>query len=266
MSANENRIHKPTPRHLRQAAEAGIFPFSQDLAVASTIVVGGLILAWYSDTLLLEMIAAFKSFYSVGLKDPATGNQLLLEVPWLIAKLVAPVCLTIFFTAVAISWLQSPKVLRQEWIATSVSNWKPGQKLFDLFSPMTPGRLLFQLCRIGVISGLALLGYQKIVEQISASAISPTRVPFGDYFVPVSTTLVQISFALILFAVVDKVYRHWQWRNSMQMTPEELRREQREVQGDPRIRKRRKSAHLQLIKNTSATPPAAKEILDGSSQ
>ena len=52
----------------------------------------------------------------------------------------------------------------------------------------------------------------------------------------------------------------------MQMTPEELRREQREVQGDPRIRKRRKSAHLQLIKNASATPPAAKEILDGSSQ
>ncbi len=271
MASHENKIHKPTVRQLRQTAEAGIFPYSTDLAIAVTLMTGCLVTAWYADKLLFQMIDLLRILFTTGLQNPNSGTETLLGLPWLVTKLVAPVGLTIFGVTLAIAWVQSPRVMRKDLIADSMGDWIPGRRLFDLFSMKTPGRLLFQILKIGVITAIAFFGYEKIVGRIEIAQMNTSAITHGDTLGIILVgiilvTLLQICMALVVFALIDKIYRHKQWWDSVCMTPEELKREKREAHGDPRLRKRRSSEHRSLMNRFANSKSTLKDTHERSSR
>jgi flagellar biosynthesis protein FlhB len=69
------------------------------------------------------------------------------------------------------------------------------------------------------------------------------------------------------FAVVDFALRHRSWMRRLRMTRDEVRREQKETEGDPLLRSARRSAHLELHEEaTLAELRRAKVLVTTSAQ
>jgi flagellar biosynthesis protein FlhB len=49
--------------------------------------------------------------------------------------------------------------------------------------------------------------------------------------------------------LLDYAWQRWKYEQDLKMTPEELRRELRESEGDPRLRARRRGAPRQWAEN-----------------
>ena len=65
------------------------------------------------------------------------------------------------------------------------------------------------------------------------------------------------AITLLAWGIADYFLQRWRFERSLQMTPEELRREAKEVEGDPHIRNQRRAAARQLAHSRDETQTLA---------
>ena len=64
MSLSEDKIHKPSSKRLRNAAENGQFPYSSDLAVALALLTGCILVSLNAQNLTDKFVGFYREFYS----------------------------------------------------------------------------------------------------------------------------------------------------------------------------------------------------------
>jgi flagellar biosynthesis protein FlhB len=67
-------------------------------------------------------------------------------------------------------------------------------------------------------------------------------------------TTLKIGAALLVLAILDYGYQWWRHEQDLKMTPQELREELKNIEGDPQLRARRKQMQRDLA--IGRTPPA----------
>ena len=67
-------------------------------------------------------------------------------------------------------------------------------------------------------------------------------------------TVLKIGVALLVLAAVDYGYQRWRHEQELKMTPQELREELRNLEGDPQLRSRRKRLQRELSVKRSSPP------------
>lgn len=118
----------------------------------------------------------------------------------------------------------------------------PARQLHTLFSISTLIELVKSLLKAFML--LACLG---LVVRMALPAL--VHVPRLDPSGIVATlerlliqTLTPVLGVFVLIAVIDTWYQLEHWRRQLRMTPEELRREQRDDEGDPQLRAQARAA------------------------
>ena len=265
MSQNDDRIHKPSARQLRKAAEGGLHPRSADLGVALALTSGCLLVAWYASDLSGRWIEMYEGFYTDSFHELSAIEEVVKSLPLLILNFAAPVALGVWFVSLLVAWIQSPKVIRKDSFLGSSSEWNPAARWESLFSWKSPGRLLFQAVRIVAVASVAWLGIEKLgtlaIQSEAGSVISAVKQSASV----ITATLLQVCMILITFAVFDRIWRQKQWWNSVCMTREEVQKEQRELYGDPALRKKRKKLHRSAVASMSAKTAAMSDTQEESS-
>jgi flagellar biosynthesis protein FlhB len=56
---------------------------------------------------------------------------------------------------------------------------------------------------------------------------------------------IRLALALVILGLADYLWQHWRHRRGLRMTHDELRREQRETEGDPLLKAERRRIHLE---------------------
>lgn len=265
MSQNDDRIHKPSARQLRKAAEEGLHPRSADLGIALALTTGCLLIAWNASDLCYQWVEMYQGFYSHNFHDVSTISEIVESLPLLVLRFVAPVALGVWLVSLLVAWIQSPKVMRKDAFFGSVSEWSPAVRWESLFSWKSPGRLLFQAVRIAAVAAVAWLGIEKLGSLAIQTEANSVMSSVKESVSVISATLLQVCMALIVFAVIDRIWRQKQWWDSVCMTREEVQKEQRDLYGDPAIRKRRKKLHRLAIAAMPSKTISLSDTPDGSS-
>ncbi|MCC7084602.1 MAG: EscU/YscU/HrcU family type III secretion system export apparatus switch protein [Pirellulales bacterium] len=263
----------PTQPRRDDARREGHVAHSHDLAAAALLVLGLLAISW-----LGERIVAFCgrfaqehlgsqpwTLYVTGhsASDPLSvaadrGQSLLIEIVLAIAPLLG----VLFVAAMVANLAQTGFRWLPERLAPDVGRINPLaglRRVFSLGGGERLGMALLKLACVLLVAYISLWQQREVIVNAAALELSPLAAWIVEI---VYWTCLKIAVALLALAIGDYGYQRWKLERDLRMTPQELREETRNQQGDPQVLSRRKTIQRQQgIDRLVAAVPQAKFVV-----
>jgi flagellar biosynthetic protein FlhB len=245
------KTEQPTSKRLREARRKGQIAYSADVPAAAAFLVGVLVLTgWWAPRLAEEFrslfVAALEAAAEAGGDPLALSSSLGGRAARGGARVLGPVLLALALAGVALGFAQAGFHLAPARLAPSLDKLSPARTLRRWFSIEGVSEVLKAAVKLAIVLGLGYLTVSSALAGIlalhrgSPSAISATLGEVSRSFA------LRAALAFVLVAAVDYWLAWRRWRKDLMMTPEEVRREHKEQEGDPLIKAHRKAAHQEL--------------------
>jgi type III secretion protein U len=238
------RTERPTPRRLASLRRRGEVPVSRELTGAASLLAGLVALALAGPSLLAALAGLLRAglLDAVG-EEPAPGAALR-SAAAAVLRLTAVPALAAFAAALAAGTLQTGGLLALGPIAPRLDRLDPARGLARILSAARLAALGLGALKAALLAAAALHGWRA-----TASALS--RLPGAGSPGPAVAALLgplawRLSGALLLLGGADWLLTRWRHRRRARMSREEVRREAREDEGDPRHRAERRRVHRAL--------------------
>lgn len=241
---SDHKTEPPTARRLRKARREGDHPISPAL-----VGFGGLAVTLVFAPVALEALYAF-AYESLlhalraGVAAPPVSS-LALRVAALASPLLGGAALGALVTGI---W-QTGGVLSTHPFRFDLARLDPTAPMRGLAPRMlSMGLALATALALGAAAWFILRRAGPVLGESVGHA--PTAIGIAiESCRQLAWWALGISLAL---AAADAAYRRVAWRDRHRMTPEEVRQEQRENQGDPELRQARQRAHRELASRGGA--------------
>jgi len=256
-----DKSQEATPHRRRQLLEQGQVPKSQDLSSVVLLLLGLLCLAMLGRSL-------------VGWVEQFTSEQLSGE-PWIryspelaatqarrvlagLVKHVLPIFGLMLAGAVLVNLVQTGPVFVPQRVLPDLTRIDPLRGVSRLFSLSNVVRLTFGIFKVLVIMAVAFVSLygerNAILSLTSMSVLGGGTLLLKILF---SITL-KIALALLILALLDFGFQRWKYEQDIRMTPQEVREELKNLEGNPQVISRRRAVQRQLALNrlSSAVPRA----------
>ena len=214
----QERSEQPTPHKLKKAKERGEGPNSIELSRALALL-GALFLLW-----------ALASLFSKAFKDVffSTYTQLIpLESEQVVYDSFLPLFLPVFLMVGGIFLLTiCLHFFQKGWIWRRSTNKKRGRE-----------RWILPLLKIGAIVSI---GYYELKNKTPHANLlfSSSGEKLSLIFKNIFFILLEVALAFLLLAFCDYFYQRWKYNKDMRMTPQEVREEKREREGNTKYQMR----------------------------
>jgi flagellar biosynthetic protein FlhB len=246
-----DKTEAPTPRRRTEAREQGNVARSQDLTLALMLL--GVIITLHITG--RRMLVALKSLVHAMLSidsltdfssSGATGGALhaLSVAAYAIAPLlIAVVIIAAFANIVQVGFILSPKRLQPNLGALN-----PFRGVGRLFSGRNSMRLLMNLAKMAL---LALVAYSaihsRIVQIMGVQQLTFIQI-FGLGAEVIYSIGLRVGVAMLILAILDYAYQRWRHERDLRMTKQEVKDEMRRMDGDPKIKARRRQVAIAMLK------------------
>jgi flagellar biosynthetic protein FlhB len=259
--SGQDRTLDPSAKRYEDARKEGQVPRSRDLAhffvigssVAVLALAGGSV-ARASQALLARGLR----FDAAGATEPARMAERLGELVGGALVAVAPVFAVMLVASIASplligGWLFTPKV-----VIPSLERLDPIAglgRLFSLRSAVGLGKTLLLTVLLAVVGGVYIVGH---IQQFAALASDSLPAAMAQLFTLVLTAFALLTITLAAMAAIDVPYQIIQFRNRLKMTVQEAREEEREMQGDPRLKQQVRKVQREMARRRmmAAVPKA----------
>lgn len=161
-------------------------------------------------------------------------------LPWLAALIVA---------GIAVNLAQVGFLISTEKMEINFNHLNPVTGMQRLFSMRSVVTLLLSLAKLGILLGVAAWFINAKLPLFLELATAPA----GASFLVIGQSAVELSLwlASVLFVIgaSDYGYQKWKYERELMMTKEEIKREMKDQEGDPLIRRRRQDNHKKMIQS-----------------
>lgn len=221
---------EPTPKRLQQARRAGNVPTSRDLNALAAVLGGGIALVATAGASFAALATWSRDVWSL---IPAEPASLLASAGGLAARIVTPVVAATLVLPVVVGLVQTKALFSSGPLSPTLRwGWRP-----DAWAPLHALLIL-----LGVLLALALS-----LRPIGRAVLQAFGATPGRLLATLATSALTLVGALLAaitaVAILDVWVRRRSWVRRLRMTPRELRREQRDEEGDPWIAEQRRRAH-----------------------
>jgi flagellar biosynthesis protein FlhB len=250
-SDKRSATEQPTPRRLREARRRGQVARSPDLTAAAVWVAAGAILvhggpwAWGQLAVLMRQGLARAAAAAAGaaVEPPLAaqlaraGDQVLeLSGPLVLAAAVAAGLAGL----VQVGPLLVAAAIRPDW---NRLNPVEGARRLASGAEMEPARSFVKLLGIIAVAWSPLVEAGRHVPALIRAA--PSQVVTWTAHVAAAVA-VRVVFAYSVIGFADLLWQRHRLRRDLRMTRDEIRREERETEGDPRQKAQRRRLHREL--------------------
>lgn len=238
-----DRTQKPTERRRREARARGQVARSADLVTGLVLLAAAATLWWFGPTLGNELAGLMRA----GLSSAPTSldGQTVAANIWQIASrlaiVVLPILLAIAGAATAANLVQTGFL----WVPTAVlpklERLDPGRALSQWAATHSWIGLSWSIVKLALL--LAVLWIYGRMRLASAGPLAEAS-PLAMYSLAgrlIAELALVLSVALVMLALFDYVYQFWRTEHQLMMTVEEVRREQREDEGNPQVKRRQRN-------------------------
>ena len=253
----------PSPHRRQQARDEGQVARSQDLSSAG-LLLGGLAILIFTGGALLEYLVGFLSSYLGGkpwmdaINSGTPTDVDLVTTQWNVltsglAKVLLPVLGLVTLLAIGLNLVQTGFLFLPGKLMPDASRINPLTGLGRMVSLSSAMRLAFGIFKIGVIAAVTFVSvYDRRHELIGLAGLDLPQIAIFAWEACFWTS-VKIGIALMILAVVDYGYQRWKYEQDLKMTPQEMREEMRNLQGDPQVTARRRTMQRQMAAGWLAT-------------
>jgi type III secretion protein U len=244
---SDDKTEPPTEHRLEEARKDGQVANSPDAtaAVAFVAVLGCLTAFSAWGVLRLELLFHMVMGYINEGETPLTDQALSLLMQLIL--MCVPLALLGSLGGILGGAIQGSVTMAFKKIELNMDAVNPIAGMKRLFSSRTlveGGKLLFKLMVFGALICLAVLSVMPLV--IGGTAKPPSVI--SHLLWEVLTKFMWISVGLIgLMAVVDYKLQHWLFIRENRMSQEDIKRENKEQNGDPEIKHKQKEFARELL-------------------
>jgi len=175
---------------------------------------------------------------------------------WGLGRCLLPILGLLCFAGVAVNVLQIGFLFLPQKLAFDPGRLSPLGGLRRIFSAANMVHLamgVFKLIIVAAVSGAVLYSQRNVL--LGLSALAPPALAGQMARVLLGTGL-KVGAALLVLALIDYAYQRWRHEQELKMTPQELREELRNLEGDPQVIARRKQTQRDLsLQRISALDP-----------
>ena len=249
MSSNEDagqKTEEATPKRLRDARRDGDVAKSRDLGHTVTMLVWILLLTGLSGFFGKRVGALLEfSWTEVDLSSPtALADVGAAAIKTFLLLTVLPLGI-VSVIGVFAEFLQVGPVFSPKRIAPKGSRLSPGEgfkRVFSVDNIFEMAKSLLKTALLGSLVWLILRHYLPDILEVPAAGMS-AYIGLDRRLILVLGASVVGLFAFI--SVADRLYQNYSHRKKLRMSKSDVKREQKEDQGDPHLRSQRKRLQRQ---------------------
>jgi flagellar biosynthetic protein FlhB len=246
-----DKTEAPTPRRRAEARNQGNIARSPDLSAAVVILGLMFMLKWYGP----DLVKALKTLMAEVLSGNVLGDSnqdnlfaLVLRLILLIARAMAPLMIGAVLIAVLINLIQVGLFFSTKRLEPNFAALNPTKGLKKIFGG---GTSFVQLAMNAMkMSLVALTAYSAIhgrmPEIVTVQQLTFVQI-FGLGAQIVFSIIVRVTVLLLVLAIIDYFYQRYRIEKSLKMTKQEVKDEMKAMDGDPKIKQRRRQIAMQIV-------------------
>ena len=246
---NGDRTEKASPRQKQKARERGDMVHSRELTSAIGMGAGVLTIGIVTERFAMGWRAAYMHVLDLGthqdmsLQDGAVVSDMVRASVYQTAFPVLVVLAAILAAGLMVGMAQAGGVqIHGESLQPKFDRLLPGTNLKNLFSLRSSTRLLKSLVPATVVM---ILGWNILRHTVLAlPVLSLAQLPL--LFESQYKLLLATSGILLCWSTLDYVVEWRSWEQRLRMSKEDMRKEYREMEGNPQIRGRIRSIQRQM--------------------
>lgn len=247
--SSQEKTEQATPKKLREARKKGQVAKSRDLSMVFVMIAFFGVFA-VSTPFFYSIITSFfeKAFNSIS--EPTITNSLLVDLGIDAVLTIAKVLIPLFLAGMAIALLvggaQVGAMFSTEVLKPKFEKLNPVQGLKNMFKVKTLIELVKNSIKIALVLYLA---YDTFSDKIDDLLKSPLH---GFEHIALVTGklvivfIVKVSICFVVLSLIDYAIQRWDFMKEMRMTKEEVKKEYKEDEGDPTIKRERKRIHREM--------------------
>lgn len=245
---SSEKTEEPTPKKLRDARKKGQVAKSQDV-VSAALIVGCFVavsIFWPRYVEELKALIVFPAaFYQLPFEQALSA--VLKGIVTKLILLTLPFLAIVIIGAIATNFFQVGALLVFEPIKPELKKLNPIDKAKQLFSAKNFfefGKSAVKVLLIGIVVWVAV---QRSLDPLiklpygGRPAILSALKPLLSYLA------INITFAYVIIAAADYFFQKFQFVKQLKMSKDEVKREYKEMEGDPMIKSKRKQLHQEMV-------------------
>ncbi len=256
-----DKTQDATPHRRQKAREEGQIAKSQDLGSALMLVIGLVVLLMLGGS-VIDFLAGYTR-QQLGGEARLVADVDFAVTTWNstcygLAGCLLPIFGLMVLAAILVNVGQVGFLFVPNKLIPDLNRLNPLEGFKRLFSIASVARLAFGIFKIAIIAGVTFASLYGEYEQILALAALDLQQG-GAYLIQILLwTSLKIGMALLLLAILDYAFQRWKHEQDLKMTPQEVREEMKNLEGDPQVKGRRRQVQRQLALNrlSSAVPKA----------
>ena len=241
------KTEQPTPKRLRESREKGDVPKSQDVAPALTVLALTIYLAANGEDIFMRLQKMGNEVFStISMPFDHALGLALTSVGHTALNIVAPVVALVMGAALIgtlgqVGVLIAPKAAIPKLENLSLSKWF--KKVFSIKNAVDFLKNVLKVTILGITAWMVLRDHLRELFLIPGGDIRLLWSTLGSAVKDLALTVAGI-FCVI--AMLDYLFQRWQYNKQHKMSKEEIKREYKEMEGDPHIKSKRKQLHQEM--------------------
>ena len=248
---NGDKTEKATPRKRSKAREEGQVLQSRELNSAIVLLSAFVTLRIFGQRMYEEILKCLKVAITLyPTKDGLFTIDGLMDVysETLITYLIiaAPVLVVVLVAGVVSAYAQVGFLFTTKTLGIKFSRIDPLKGLKRIFSPKSLVELLKSIIKIAIV---AYIGYVYIKgEAINVLSMMDVDVVSTAAFLgsTITNAAIRMCIALVVIGVADYGYQWWEYEKSLRMSKQEIKEENKEVEGNPEIKSKIRQKQRQM--------------------
>jgi type III secretion protein U len=258
-----DKTEQPTSKRTREAIEKGDVVKSQDVAPALTVLALTLYLAFGWSHISGEILDMTDGVFALMALPPGEAVRLASRlVIAASARVVAPALALVISVGLLGTVAQVGIIVAAKAALPKLENLDPAKWFKKTFSLKNAADLLKNVLKVLILGFAAwriIKGAMSALLMIpGGDAASLWTVLYGS----VTTLAVHVSVCFCVLAGLDYMFQRWRYNKDHMMSKDEVKREYKEMEGDPQMKHRRRQLHRELsAQNTLAYVRKAKVLI-----
>jgi flagellar biosynthetic protein FlhB len=246
----QEKTEQPTPKKIADARKKGTVAQSREIPSA-IILLTSLGFFFFSGSWMFSSLSEFmggilRNIGSFRIHDITTASTLSVIILKNVLSIILPFMLAVVAAGIVANIVQIGFLFSPEAFSPKLSKFNPIKGIKKLFSLKSLVELVKSLIKITFVSGIAYLTIKTELKTI------PTlmQMDIKDIISFIGTTSFKIclyvSMALIIMAVLDYAYQKYEHIKSLKMTKQEVKDENKQTEGDPKVKARIRSIQIEM--------------------
>lgn len=249
---DQEKTEQKSQKKWEKARDKGELPHSKEV---STFVIFLVVLAYffvlrtYWFDAFGAVVADLLSFEKhLGLNEKNL-SEFMMRPAMRVALIMSPFFLIILFVSFLVGMSQTGFTLAKKKMDVDWNKLDPMKGLKRMVSLKSWVEGLKSAFKIALFATVVFVTLRDSLDEIVELPAHDLRHQLNYLLMLVLTVAFRMTILMAVFALFDFAFQWWQFQNTLKMSPQEVKDEMKEHEGDPLVRQRMKSLRQQMARN-----------------